>query len=390
MLLRSVLTPRTVAGGLALALGLAACGDDGTAAGGGDRPSVVVTTSILGDVVENLVGDAADVEVLMPRGADPHEAALSTRAADDMAQADLVVVNGAGFEQAMTSVIESVEEDGGQVFAVTDHIDTMTFAEGHDADAHAGEAEADEHAAEGETEADEHAAEGEAEADEHAAEGEAEGDEHAAEGDEHAAEGDEHASEGEAGDEHGGAEDGHGHDEDEVDPHFWTDVTLMADAAEALGDELAALDGIDAEAVRAATDDYVAELGRLDAEVNSIVATIPDDRRTLVTNHEVFGYFAARWGFEVVGTVIPAGTTQADPSSAEVEALAEVVEEAGVPAIFAETSSPTTLADALAETVGDVEVVELFSESLGEEGSGGETYVDMMRTNAERIAEALA
>jgi zinc/manganese transport system substrate-binding protein len=167
-------------------------------------------------------------------------------------------------------------------------------------------------------------------------------------------------------------------------------VTLMADAAEALGDELAALDGIDAEAVRAATDDYVAELGRLDAEVNSIVATIPDDRRTLVTNHEVFGYFAARWGFEVVGTVIPAGTTQADPSSAEVEALAEVVEEAGVPAIFAETSSPTTLADALAETVGDVEVVELFSESLGEEGSGGETYVDMMRTNAERIAEALA
>jgi zinc/manganese transport system substrate-binding protein len=120
------------------------------------------------------------------------------------------------------------------------------------------------------------------------------------------------------------------------------------------------------------------------------VATIPDDRRTLVTNHEVFGYFAARWGFEVVGTVIPAGTTQAEPSSAEVEALAEVVEGAGVPAIFAETSSPTALADALAESVGDVEVVELFSESLGEEGSGGETYAAMMRTNAERIAEALA
>ena len=61
-----------------------------------------------------------------------------------------------------------------------------------------------------------------------------------------------------------------------------------------------------------------------------------------------------------------------------------------MPAIFAETSSSADLAEALADEVGDVEVVELFAESLGDEGSGAETYVDMQRTNAERIAEALA
>ena len=164
----------------------------------------------------------------------------------------------------------------------------------------------------------------------------------------------------------------------------------MIEVARALGDRIAELDGVNAETIEANTADYMAALEGLDTEVEQDLAAIPAERRRLVTNHEVFGYFAQRYGFEVVGAVIPAGTTQAEPSSAEVEALADVVEEAGVPAIFAETSSPATLADALAETVGDVRVVPLFSESLGDEGSGGATYVEMMRTNAERIAEALA
>jgi zinc/manganese transport system substrate-binding protein len=89
--------------------------------------------------------------------------------------------------------------------------------------------------------------------------------------------------------------------------------------------------------------------------------------------------------------VIPSGTTQADPSSAELEALADTITDEGVGAIFAETTGSTALADALAEAVGgDIEVTELFTESLGEEGSGAETYVDMMRLDAELIRDALA
>ena len=109
----------------------------------------------------------------------------------------------------------------------------------------------------------------------------------------------------------------------------------------------------------------------------------------MVTNHEAFGYFAYRYGFEVVGVVIPGGSTLADPSSAELAELVEIMTEENIEVIFGETVEPSALADAVAAEVGvDVEVVELFTESLG--GSGAETYTDMVRTNTALIAEALS
>jgi zinc/manganese transport system substrate-binding protein len=109
-----------------------------------------------------------------------------------------------------------------------------------------------------------------------------------------------------------------------------------------------------------------------------------------VTNHDVFAYFADRYGFEVIGAVIPSTSTQAEPSAGDLDALATTVRQAGVPAIFADTASPRRLADALAAEAGsDVTVVPLYSESLGPPGSDGATYAGMMRTNATRIADAL-
>ncbi len=94
--------------------------------------------------------------------------------------------------------------------------------------------------------------------------------------------------------------------------------------------------------------------------------------------------------FEVIGTVIPSITTGADAATADIEALADLIDTEGVPAIFGESSSSSQIAEALAETVGgDVEIVELFTESLGEEGTGAETYIGL-RTDAELIADALA
>ncbi len=104
----------------------------------------------------------------------------------------------------------------------------------------------------------------------------------------------------------------------------------------------------------------------------------------------MFAYFADRYDFTVVGAVIPAVTTQAEPAAGELADLAAVIEAEGVPAIFADTSSPEQLADALADEAGDVEVVELYSESLGEPGTEAGTYEGMIRTNASRIAGALA
>jgi zinc/manganese transport system substrate-binding protein len=136
--------------------------------------------------------------------------------------------------------------------------------------------------------------------------------------------------------------------------------------------------------------DYLAELESLHLEVEGLLAGIPAEDRVLVTNHEVFGYFADRYDFDVLGVIIPGGSTLAEPSAEDLADLAREIDERGVPAIFAETSSPTRLADALAAEGTDVEVVELYSESLGEPGSPGDTYTGMVRTNAERIAAALS
>ena len=164
----------------------------------------------------------------------------------------------------------------------------------------------------------------------------------------------------------------------------------MAVAADGIADFLIAeVDGIDAEALRASADAYIAELEALDQAVADTLSELTEDQRVLITNHEVFGYFADRYDFEVVGTVIPAGSTVDGASAQALAELAELIEAEGVPAIFADTSSSDELAQTLASEVGDVDVIELFSESLGDEDSEGATYIDMVRTNADRIAAAL-
>jgi zinc/manganese transport system substrate-binding protein len=340
----------------------AACGDDddateatiGTEVPSGDaaseedpreRPTVVATTSILGDVVANLAGDQVEVVTLMPVGADPHDFQASAREANQLRTADAVVANGADFEEGLLDLLASAESDGVAVHEAITPVAAIEYEDAHgDDDAH----------------------------------GEDDGHGHD-DDDGHGHDDDDHSDD---------EDDGHGHEGD--DPHFFTDPARMAVAVDGIADFLAAeVEGIDVEELRSTTEAYVAELEALDAEVEGLLADIADEDRVLVTNHEVFGYFADRYDFEVLGAVIPTGTTDGG-SAADLARLASVVRDAGVPAIFADTSSPDRLAQTLAAEVGDVEVVELFSESLGPEGSGGETYVDMVRTNAQRIADALA
>ncbi len=178
---------------------------------------------------------------------------------------------------------------------------------------------------------------------------------------------------------------------DGEDPHWFTDPLRMARAAALVATAAEDVAGLDPAVVAEQAADHAAAIEAADTEIAADLDTIPADQRQLVTNHEVFGYFADRYGFEVVGTLIPSGTTLAEPSSSDLADLVEVIEETGVPAVFADTSSSADLADVLAEETGeDIAVVELFSESLGGEGSGAETYLELIRTNADRIVEALA
>ena len=304
ILSRSVATVSIVAG---LGVGLAACGTDDASDAAG--PRIVVTTSILGDVVEHLVSDRAAVEVVMPPNADPHDFAPSAKQAEAMRTADLLVINGGGFEAGLVDTIEAAEADGAPVVRATEAVDPLPFVE---------------------------------------------------------------------------------QGEEANDPHVFTSPANMVLIAETIADRLAEeVSSLETPAFRSQVEAYVNELRALDAEVGDVLSVVPQDQRVLVTNHDVFGYFAERYDFEILGALIPAGTTLAEPSSKGINDLAALIAEAGVPAIFADTSSPSRVADALAGEGIGVEGVELFSESRGEPGSGGETYIDLMRTNAERIAAAL-
>ncbi|MFE1168330.1 zinc ABC transporter substrate-binding protein AztC [Nocardiopsis sp. NPDC058789] len=179
--------------------------------------------------------------------------------------------------------------------------------------------------------------------------------------------------------------------EGEPDPHFWTDPGRVGLAVDLIAERvIGEVDGVDADTVRANAESYAAEVDELDAWMGEEFAALPAGNRRLVTNHHVFGYLADRYDFEVVGAVIPSGTTLASPSTSDLKDLSDAVAEAGVSAVFADSSQPDRLATVMAEEAGvEIEVVPLFTESLSQEGGGAETYLEMMRANTEAITAGL-
>ena len=307
-------------------------------------PSVVVTTTILGSVVGDILtcatGDDSSMTVLMPLGADPHDFQASSAQVAMMAESQLVVANGEGLEEGVLDAIDGVEADGVTVLRVASLVDPLPFG-----DALAG----------------------------------GEGDSHSHD-DDH----DSHAEEEQHSDDEDHAEHEHG----EFDPHFWFDLERMALAAELIGDALAA--GGD-ETMASCGAETAAEIRSVDEQVSAILASVPEDQRVLVTDHDALGYLAERYDYDVVGVVIPGGSTLGDPNSRELAELVSTIEDQQVRALFGDAAvSPDLLLTLSQEVGGAIEVVELFVGSLGGPGSGAESYLEMMMTNATRIATALA
>jgi zinc/manganese transport system substrate-binding protein len=186
----------------------------------------------------------------------------------------------------------------------------------------------------------------------------------------------------------GSGSDADQHEEGSLDPHFWLDPLRVADAARLLADELA--EAVPDQDWSVGARAYAAELEQVHAESFEILAVVPAEDRKLVTNHRAFGYFSDRYGFEIIGTVIPGGATVANPSSSELASLVETIEREQVWAIFTETVESDVLARTVAAEVGyEIAIVELHTGSLGEPGTEGDTLIGMLRQNARRIAEAL-
>lgn len=294
--------PRGLRSGIAavvivIALAAGACGGTATVEPAG--PSVVVTTSVLGAVVQDLVGDRAAATVLMGNGVDPHDWEPSAKDIERVMNADIVVTNGLGLEESLEKTLDEAETAGVPVFHATDHITIREVAD-----------------------------------------------------------------------------DGHG----PGDPHFWVDPLSMQAVVAALAPELAAV-GIDV-ADRAA--DLETRLGDLDSEVRSTLAALPEAKRKLVTGHESMGYFADRYGFELIGTVVPGLSSQGEVSAGELAALRLTIEATGVPAIFAEVGTPAAVVEAIGEETGAA-VVELPSHIIPEDGS----YLTFVRQIATTVAGAL-
>ena len=136
-------------------------------------------------------------------------------------------------------------------------------------------------------------------------------------------------------------------------------------------------------------DEYQAVLDDTHEQIEALVGEIPAERRKLVTNHDAFAYFADRYGLDVVGTVIPGTSSEADPSAGSIADLTGLIRDEGVPAIFAEALIDPSVAESLASDTGVEIVYGLYTDQVGEPGSGAETVHEMLLANATKITEAL-
>jgi zinc/manganese transport system substrate-binding protein len=176
----------------------------------------------------------------------------------------------------------------------------------------------------------------------------------------------------------------------EIDPHWWQDPRNAILAVEAIRDALVDADPDGRRAYERNARAYIAELRALDDEIERCMQGVPPDKRKLVTTHDALGYFAGRYDVEVIGAVIPSLSTQAQPSAKDVDALVEQIEDEGVEAIFPEAAVSQRLERSISRESGAEVGGELWTDSLGDEGSGAETYVDAMRANANALAEGMS
>lgn len=186
---------------------------------------------------------------------------------------------------------------------------------------------------------------------------------------------------------HGDHDHRHQHD---ADPHVWTCVGNAKIMVENIRRGLTEAKPERAEFFAANAEGYGKRLEALEAWIRETVATVPENQRKLVTNHDVFQYFARSYGFTVLGDALGSVTTEAgDPSAARLAALVREIQQAGVPAIFADQTSKPHLVQRVAREAGVALGPKLLIDSLGPPGSEGDSYEKMMRFNVAAITEAL-
>ncbi len=292
---------------------------------------VLAIESFLADIAQNVAGQRLTVSSLIPLGVDPHSFELTPGDLRQIVESDVVIINGGGLEEFLQEVLQSASGKWQLIEAAKG----LTFREPY----------------------------------EHGAE---EGEEHTAKSTE------EEVMQGEES-----------HHEHENDPHFWLDPNNVIRYVENIRDGLSQADPAGALVYAQNAETYNERLRELDQWIVTQVEQIPLERRLLVTNHESFGYFADRYGFRVIGTILPGVSTGASPSAQQLAHLIELIKETGAPAIFLETGTNPQLAEQIARDTGVKVVSNLYTHSLSDADGPAPTYLDMMRHNTRLIVEAL-
>ncbi|MDO5707819.1 MAG: zinc ABC transporter substrate-binding protein [Andreesenia angusta] len=279
----------------------------------GGKKTVVATTTMLKDLVDQLSGDHLEVDGLMGPGVDPHLYKPSAGDVNKLEEADLVVYGGLHLEGQMGEVFGSLEKKDKMILDSSSNLDESLLLKSPDFQGN-------------------------------------------------------------------------------FDPHIWFDVTIWQEVAKEVEAKLEELDPENKDDYKSNLDSYLAELDELDKYVEEKAKEVPEDQRVLVTAHDAFNYFAKRYGFEVKG--LQGISTESEASTSDVTEISDFIKDRKIKAIFVESSVPKKNVEALQEAVKakgfDVQIGgELYSDSLGDEGSGDDTYIATVKHNIDTIAGAL-
>lgn len=314
---------------------------------------VVATFSILGDMVERIGGEHIVVTTLVGPDGDAHVYQPTPQAARAVAEADLMFVNGLDFEGWLERLAQAAAFDGALVVA-TDGIEALAF---------------DEHG------------------DEHG-----DHEDHNGDHDEHDDDHDDDHDNHEDHDKHEGEHDDHddhaGHDHGAFDPHAWQSLNHAVTYVDNITAGLAKADPENAADYYANRATYVTEIEALNVDVTAMMAGLPEEKRTVVTSHDAFGYFAHAYGLTFEA---PQGlSTESEVSAADVAELIEQIREEGISAVFIEAIADNRLLKQIANETDATIGGTLYSDGLSNAEGPASTYLDMMRHNAETLSKALS
>jgi zinc/manganese transport system substrate-binding protein len=298
--------------------------------------NVVATTPMIGEFVSQVGGDNINLTVIMPSEADPHTYEPAPQDAGTIADADLVFYTGLKYEPAaVVKLLESSACSTSVLAEVGENVYPIEFKEGGH----------DDHGDHGEEGHDDH-------------------------------------DEEEGHDDHDGHE-GHGHGA--YDPHFWFDPNRVAYAAEYIESKLVEYDPSNSATYESAGSAYTDELKGLIGQVSDLISTVPSQNRKLITTHESLGYLEAKFGLEVLSTIIPSLDSANEISPAELVDVIDVIEDNNVKVIFIEAEAPSVYAETIVAETGIKAVEGLWVETL----KAGQSYSDFLIAAVELIVENL-